>query len=122
MQYIDAMNVEKKGIDIPMLNEEKYVESLFNYINQLSLDDVAVKPKKKPNDKERNRLTKDLQRITNQREKYQLAWSLDLITDEEFNARMQEAKEHIDTIQSQIEMLSPTENTERIDKDFLNNL
>lgn len=112
----------KKGIDIPVLNEEKYVESLFNYMNQLSLDDVAVKPKTKPDDKERNRLTKDLQRITNQREKYQRAWSMDLITDEEFNARMQETKEHLDTIQSQINLLSPTDRPEQVDTEFLRQL
>ena len=112
----------KKGIDIPVLNEEKYVSSLFTYMNQLIIDDINVKPQSKGDNKERNRLSKELQRITNQREKYQRAWSMDLITDDEFNARMQETKEHLDSIQSQIDKLPPVETNERVNIEFLKQL
>ena len=45
----------------------------------------------------------DIDKVNRQREKFLDAWSNDLITDEEFNAKMEETKELIDTYYQQTE-------------------
>lgn len=109
----------KKGINIPVLNEEKYLTSLFRYMDQLTLDDVKTKSVKSDDEKDLARLNRDIQKITSQREKYQRAWSMDLITDEEFNLRMHETKLQLDSVQSELNKIQPEESNNVVDIDFI---
>lgn len=96
-----ALN-KRSSVSVSEKNLEKALET---YMNGFMLQaDVQVNNNNNKND-ELAELTKRLKGIESQREKYQKAWSRDLITDEEFADRMNETKKASLEIKEQISNL-----------------
>ena len=61
-------------------------QAFMKYLNNLSFD--TIEPPKNNDDEEEFEI--DIAKVMRQREKYQKAWAMDLMTDDEFKARMKE--------------------------------
>lgn len=64
-------------------------------------------------------MEKQLDKISRKREKYQRAWASDMITDAEFEKRMNETKELFDELQRKIKEYEPND---KINRDELKEL
>ncbi|MCU5128210.1 recombinase family protein [Bacillus cereus] len=104
-------------------SSEKKIEVAFlDYIEKYRFKQV---PKFQTEDNEIDILKKQLSKVERQREKFQKAWSNDLMTDEEFANRMKETKQALESIKEKLKSLSSNEN-ENIDdnaiKEIINNI
>lgn len=104
-----ALN-KRKAVSV---SEKKIEKALLEYVANIDFD---FKPDKEQTDEsktEREKLQKKLIQIEKQREKYQKAWSIDLIEDEEFSKRMEETKVAYDELSSKIDVLPVIDNKEQ---------
>lgn len=69
-------------------------------------------PQLKEDDDESEIIKKQISKTERQREKFQKAWSNDLMTDEEFTDRMKETKEMLEKLTEKLQSLTPNQNTE----------
>lgn len=109
---------KRKAISV---SERKLEKGFMKYMEFLQFDYVPDVKDDSQNEKET--ITKEIERIKKQREKYQKAWSNDLMTDEEFTERMQETKMGLDELIKKLNDIQPV--TEQIDveniKEIVNN-
>lgn len=108
---------EKVGNDVPGLNESKYTDAIIDYMKKLSFEDV-IPPEIVEND-ELDESEKELERVQRQRDKYQRAWSADLITDDEFELRMNETKTIYEDL---LKRISERKQTDSLDIEALKNI
>lgn len=81
------------------VREVKLDEALIEYM----ADFILVPSEKKENLADESvGLKKELQQLENQRSKYQRAWAVDLITDEEFKTRMDESRIRVEELQLEL--------------------
>ncbi|ASN69614.1 recombinase family protein [Bacillus paranthracis] len=94
-------------------SETKIEKAFLDYIDDYRFTKV---PEFKKEDDEKEILKKKLSKIERQREKFQKAWSNDLMTDEEFAERMKETKNTLEEIKSELNKLGLSQN-EKIDSE-----
>nr|WP_206773168.1 recombinase family protein [Bacillus cereus group sp. N6] len=103
-------------VNKPFASSEKKVEKAFlKYISDLHFEQI---PQFKEDDDESEIIKKQISKTERQREKFQKAWSNDLMTDEEFTDRMKETKEMLEKLTEKLQSLTPNQNTE-IDSDTI---
>ncbi|MEK5207519.1 recombinase family protein [Psychrobacillus sp. FSL H8-0510] len=108
---------EKVGNDVPGLNELKYTDALIDYMKKLNFDEIT--PPAVEEDNELIVLEKELDKIQRQRNKYQRAWSTDLMTDDEFELRMNETKT---TYEDLLRRISERKQTDSLDIEDLKDI
>ena len=91
-------------------SEKKMEKALLDYMEEITFDRVPKPEIKSDINNEIDMYNKQLQQIDRQREKYQKAWSLDQMTDEEFAKRMDETKRSRDEIKKKLESIQPSSN------------
>ncbi|OMC87425.1 hypothetical protein BK128_08330 [Viridibacillus sp. FSL H7-0596] len=96
------------------VGESHFKKALIEFMKSLNFDNIE--PIEDENKDEVIITTKRIESIQRKREKYQRAWASDLITDEEFDARMNETKEHLDELKRK---LVESEPKEQINKEAL---
>ncbi|KAB2444974.1 recombinase family protein [Bacillus luti] len=96
-------------------SETKIEVAFLDYIEKYRFNQVPKLPKE---ENEMDILKKQLSRIERQREKFQKAWSNDLMTDEEFTTQMKETKQMLESTKEKLKSLSPNKN-ENIDDDVM---
>lgn len=96
-----------KGVRPPFRVSEKYViKSLMEYFKHFEITERAVGDERKKIPLGRMKeLQKEITRIEAQRIKYQKAWSMDLMTDDEFTKQMMDTRRIIDDMRLEIETL-----------------
>lgn len=105
-----ALN-KRKSISV----SEKKIEAAFvKYMSSLSYEKMDVEIEKEKD--EITPILNQIKRINRQREKYQKAWSMDLMTDKEFTERMEETKKVLNNLDEKLAQIQPKEKRE-IDKD-----
>jgi DNA invertase Pin-like site-specific DNA recombinase len=98
---------KRKSIGV---SEKKIERALLKYFNSIKFDYI---PEVEDNSKQEiEQLTAQLKKIERQREKYQKAWSNDLITDEEFSNRMRETKQMYEEIKTKLDAIQPAQQQE----------
>lgn len=98
---------KRKSIGV---SEKKIERALLKYFNTIKFDYI---PEVEDNSKQEiEQLTAQLKKIERQREKYQKAWSNDLITDEEFSHRMRETKQMYEEIKTKLDAIQPAQQQE----------
>jgi len=83
-------------------------KALLDYMEGITFERVPKPEIKTDLNNEIGMYKKQLQQIDRQREKYQKAWSADLITDEEFTERMNETKIAKIEIKKKLESIQPS--------------
>lgn len=96
-------------------SEKKVEKAFLDYIYKYRFKQI---PQFKKEDDEFNILKKQLAKVERQRDKFQKAWSNDLMTDEEFTNQMKETKGVLEAIKEKLNSLNPNKN-EEIDNDIL---
>ncbi|PHG60677.1 recombinase family protein [Bacillus toyonensis] len=94
-------------------SEKKIEKAFLDYIDDYRFTTV---PELKKEDGEKEILKKKLSKVERQREKFQKAWSNDLMTDEEFADRMKETKNTLEEIKKELYKSELNQN-EKIDSD-----
>lgn len=94
-------------------SEKKIEKAFLDYIDDYRFTTV---PELKKEDDEKEILKKKLSKVERQREKFQKAWSNDLMTDEEFADRMKETKNTLEEIKEELYKSGLNQN-EKIDSD-----
>ncbi|PED44857.1 recombinase family protein [Bacillus cereus] len=103
-------------INKPFASSEKKIEKAFlKYISDLRFEQI---PQLIEDDNESEIIKKQISKTERQREKFQKAWSNDLMTDEEFTDRMKETKKTLEELTEKLHALKPIENT-KIDCDVI---
>ena len=108
---------EKAKKDVPGLNEVKYTEALIEYIKKIRFEDIV--PPEVEEDDELKELEKELEKVQRQRKKYQRAWSTDLMTDDEFELRMNETKTIYEDL---LKRISERKQSDSLDIETLKNI
>ena len=106
----------------PFATSERKIESaLMNYISNLQFEQVP----KINNENNELEILKTKKKVEKQREKYQKAWSNDLMTDDEFTERMNETKILLNSAKEKLQTLE-VNNHQEIDvaviKEKVNNI
>ena len=96
-------------------SEKKVEKAFLDYIYKYRFKQI---PQLKKEDDEFNILKKQLAKVERQRDKFQKAWSNDLMTDEEFTNQMKETKGVLEAIKEKLNSLNLNKN-EEIDNDIL---
>lgn len=96
-------------------SEKKVEKAFLDYIYKYHFKQV---PLIKKDDNESDILKKQLNKVERQREKFQKAWSNNLMTDEEFTNQMKETKRVLESVKEKLQSLSPNKN-EDIDNDVI---
>lgn len=91
-----------------MVSEKKMEQAFVNYMRTLVVEELPALDEE-PDD-EREALIKQLKVIERQREKYQKAWSLDRMTDDEFASRMDETSKTYEEVKMKLTTLLPATN------------
>lgn len=92
-RYVCSQCAKVKGVNQPPTFLEEELERVFvDYIQKINVDDYAKKKEKKV--KKTN--TIDINKIKQQRAKYQRAWANDYMSDSEFEERMNETQHMMD--------------------------
>lgn len=99
-------------------SEKKTEKAFLDYIQDLRFEQI---PQSQKEDDESEILKKQLVKVERQREKFQKAWSNDLMTDEEFTNRMNETKDMLESIKEKLHSLAPNKN-EEIDNDVIKDI
>ncbi|MGG0645374.1 recombinase family protein [Bacillus mycoides] len=103
-------------------SEKKVEKAFLDYISALHFEKVTPLKKK---DDESETLKKQIAKVERQREKFQKAWSNDLMTDDEFAARMKETKHILDSVKENLHLLKPNNNKDvnnDVIKEIVNNI
>jgi site-specific DNA recombinase len=79
--------------------EQRFIEALYEYMKHVEIKDVDPIIEKKD---ERELLNKQLERVEKQREKFTRAWSIEKITDEEYEKHMDETRGIYDELKQKI--------------------
>ncbi|GIN86949.1 integrase [Heyndrickxia sporothermodurans] len=96
-----AISVSEKVLEAAFI---KHMQNLtFNEIPKLAND----------TENEKNKISRQLDRIKKQREKFQKAWSNDLMTDEEFTERMNETKRGLNALEEKLNEIQPEEKVDQ---------
>lgn len=95
---------------------EKRVEKGFvKYMNGLLINKSNLPQTKETEtdktDSEIQKVLNHIKQVERQREKYQRAWSTDMITDEEFSNRMNETKNVLIELNEKVKSITPPDNT-----------
>lgn len=113
---------KRKAIGI---SEKKIEVALLEYMENVQFIRKANFENKEAIDNEYDLLLDKLSKIEKQREKYQKAWSVDLMTDDEFSKRMnetkvfyEETKTKLNNIQPQNDLSLDTERMKEVIKEF----
>lgn len=85
----------RKRIKVENIGEKRFIEALYEYMKNVEIKPIEIK--KVDSDKEN--YSSELKKIERKREKYQRAWASDLISDDEFEKRMNETKEQTQAIE-----------------------
>lgn len=96
-------------------SEKKVETALLKYISSLRFEQV---PRLKKENDESEILKMKIAKVERQREKFQKAWSNDLMTDEEFTELMKETKNILETAREKLRLLKSNNNQE-IDTDVI---
>lgn len=91
------------GIKSYQPGEGKIEDALIEYMKTVTFEDLELQEEK---DEETEIFKKELLKIEKQREKYQRAWAADLISDEEFEERMNETKTLYEELQEKINQIN----------------
>lgn len=100
----------KEGKETKTIGEYRFEEALKVYMQEylyhieFEINDPVVEEKD-----ESELYKKQLKQVEKQREKYQRAWSKDLISDDEFEERMAETKDIYDDLKKKIKEAQPEE-------------
>lgn len=89
----------KNGHGMLSIGEHRFLEALYEYMKHVEFKNIE--PVKEKND-DREIIAKELQQIERKREKYQRAWANDLISDKEFEKRMEETRESYDELKKKL--------------------
>ncbi|MFI8709835.1 recombinase family protein [Bacillus sp. NPDC077411] len=103
-------------------SEKKIEKAFLDYIQNLRFEQI---PQPTKEDDESEIIKKQLAKVERQREKFQKAWSNDLMTDEEFTELMKETKSTLESLKEKLHSLTPNENKEidlDVIKDIINNI
>lgn len=103
------------GRKAPSVSQKKIEKAFVDFMNDFTSRSTP-KETKKDGEKLTKVLTKKLNQVNKQREKYQRAWSMDMMTDDEFRQRMAETKEVIDELQQELEKIEPINDVVNKDK------
>jgi site-specific DNA recombinase len=87
-----------------MVSEKKIEVAFVEYMKRLRFEVPEVEYEE---DKEKDSIMKQINRIKKQREKYQKAWANDLMNDEEFTERMGETKEGLKKLEEKLSQIQP---------------
>jgi len=98
-----------------MVSEKRMEKAFSCYIKSFNTKAMPEAPEK-DEDKEKKKLLNQLIKIEKQREKYQRAWSSDLITDDEFSDRMKETKGKKEEVQAELDKIQPVKEIIDIEK------
>jgi site-specific DNA recombinase len=96
-----ALN-KRKAISV---SEKKVDASFMQYMKDLTFNEAPEVDQKE--EVEKSKLLKQVERVKKQREKYQKAWSVERMTDEEFGARMDETKKGLEELQDELNKIQP---------------
>ncbi|MDP4087126.1 MAG: recombinase family protein [Bacillota bacterium] len=99
-----ALN-KRKAISV---GEYKLEAAFIKYMKNL-IELVPDIKEEQEEDKEKNNLLRLIERIKKQREKYQKAWANDNMTDDEFEARMDETKRGLSELEQKLGRIQPIE-------------
>ncbi len=96
-----------KGVNPPFRVPEKFViQAMVEYFaNYTAVEDESENINGKLPLTRLNELQKEITRVEAQRIKYQKAWSLDLMTDDEFTKQMRDTKKFIESVNGEIDSL-----------------
>jgi site-specific DNA recombinase len=92
----------KEGLKMTSIGENRVLDALKEYMEDVVIKDVEA-PRNQNN--ERDDLLQQLQQIEKKREKFQKAWAIDLITDNEFEDRMRETMKSYNFVKQQLEKI-----------------
>lgn len=90
----------KEGNKLISIGEQRFLDALYDYMKHARFENV--KPPVIKEDNQRETFVKQLMQMEKKREKYQKAWAADLISDEEFEQRMDETREIYEELKKQI--------------------
>ncbi|MED2945250.1 recombinase family protein [Bacillus swezeyi] len=90
------------------VSEKKIEKALLLYMKDITFD---LKPVVREEKNESAELQNRIEKIERQREKYQKAWALDLMTDEEFATRMTETRKVYEELQGQLSKTQPPQDS-----------
>lgn len=96
------------------VSERKIEKAFIKYMKTLSYDKMDIEITE--SDDDIVSLKKQIEKINRQREKYQKAWGMDLITDEEFTNRMNETKKSLQKLKDKLTQIQPIQQKE-VDKE-----
>jgi site-specific DNA recombinase len=90
----------KEGKKVFAIGEQRFLEALKEYMKN-----VEIKPIEQPEEEkdEKNFYLEQMKQIEKKREKYQRAWAADLISDEEFEQRMNETRETYEELKKKLD-------------------
>lgn len=118
-RYISETKLEKEFIEYL---ERQDFEELINL--SASTAEKKLNKKEEPDEIDREKLEKDLERIEKRKKKWQYAWSEDLISSEDFKKRMEESKIEEEELRKILEVNEEesTENSDINKEEILNAL
>lgn len=96
------------------VSERKIEVAFIKYMGSLSFEKMEVEVTESID--EITPLKKQIEKIKRQREKYQKAWGVDLMTDEEFSGRMEETKKALQDLNEKLSQIQPNQKQE-VDKE-----
>lgn len=85
-QYYKCDKCSRERKPSTIIRYDMMQEAFMKYLNNLSFD--TIEPPENNDDEKEFEI--DIAKVMRQREKYQKAWAMDLMTDDEFKARMKE--------------------------------
>lgn len=88
----------KNGKGMLSIGEHRLLDALYEYMNKVDVD--HIEPIEETNDQ--SLLLEQLQQVEKQREKFQRAWSRDLMSDNEFEKMMRETKVIYDNLSNKL--------------------
>ena len=92
----------------PVSASEKKIDKAFvEHMKNLSI--IEVPEVENDSDVDKTKLIRQIEGINKQREKFQKAWSKELMTDEEFTERMNETKEGLKELTARLNEIQPVE-------------
>lgn len=92
----------RSGRGMLSIGEQRIMDALYEYMKTVEIK--PVESIKEPDD-EKELWTKQLKQIEKKREKFQKAWAADLMTDEEFEQRMDETRNVYEELKNKISQI-----------------
>ncbi|MFY2154674.1 recombinase family protein [Cytobacillus firmus] len=101
-----CQNCWKQGKTMLSIGEQRFLDALYEYMKNVKITEIE-KPIVANDD--RKPLLEQLEQIDKMREKYQRAWAMDKMTDEEFDKRMDETREVFDDLNRRLKEIEAPE-------------